>query len=117
MYLRGYSNLPAKRYYWDCGSDMMNQMASDCMRRDRFIKIMRFFHFTENTKLDKLCKLRHPVEKLNENVLKYFVPRKNFNFDEAMIKYYGRHTCKQYIRGKRRFWVFDFINIPRRFYQ
>lgn len=29
-----------------------------------------------------------------------FVPVSNLNYDESMIKYFGRYSCKQFIRGK-----------------
>ncbi|KAF2882924.1 hypothetical protein ILUMI_23247 [Ignelater luminosus] len=28
------------------------------------------------------------------------VPEQNLNFDECIVAYYGRHSCKQFIRGK-----------------
>lgn len=63
----GYNVLPGKRFYWDSGKDMQNQMIKEAMRRDRFIQIMRFFHVADNTKLDstdKMWKLRPLIDKL-----------------------------------------------------
>ncbi|KAJ8947606.1 hypothetical protein NQ314_008575 [Rhamnusium bicolor] len=31
---------------------------------------------------------------------KYFVSEKNLAFDESMVKYYGKHSCKQFLRAK-----------------
>lgn len=32
--------------------------------------------------------------------LDYFVPQKHLAYDESLVKYFGRHGCKQFIRGK-----------------
>jgi len=29
-----------------------------------------------------------------------FVPYQILNYDESMVKYFGKHSCKQFIRGK-----------------
>ncbi|XP_030751327.1 piggyBac transposable element-derived protein 3-like [Sitophilus oryzae] len=40
------------------------------------------------------------MDKLKEAFLTHFVPEQDINYDESMVKYYGRHSCKQFIRGK-----------------
>lgn len=37
---------------------------------------------------------------LQKNFLEHFVPFQNLNYDESMVKYFGKHRCKQFIRGK-----------------
>ncbi len=75
------------------------------MRRDRFDKIMNFFHAAGNTKLpkyDKYAKVRPLLGILNYNFLKYgevFGPG-NVSTDESMIPYFGRRPAKQFIQGK-----------------
>lgn len=32
--------------------------------------------------------------------LKNFLPQKHLAYDESMVKYFGKHGCKQFIRGK-----------------
>lgn len=32
--------------------------------------------------------------------MEHFVPVQDLNYDESMIEYFGRHGCKQCIRGK-----------------
>lgn len=39
------------------------------------------------------------INMLKERCLKNFVPVQNLAYDESMVKYYGRHGCKQFIRG------------------
>lgn len=48
----------------------------------------------------KPYKLRPMIELLKTKFLKYFIPHEHLCFDAAMIKYYGRHGCKQFIREK-----------------
>ncbi|KAG8232458.1 hypothetical protein J437_LFUL012104 [Ladona fulva] len=56
-----------------------------------------------NTKLeknDKFYKVRPMMRKIKQKYLQHFVPSQYLDYDEAMIKYYGRHSCKQFIRGR-----------------
>lgn len=73
------------------------------MRRDRFRQIMRFFHCADNTQLnksDKMSKLRPLMTLLKNKFAENLVMQKCANYDESMIKYFGKHGCKQFIRGK-----------------
>lgn len=73
------------------------------MRRDRFLQISRFLHCADNMNInttDKMYKLRPLIEKLKVNFLKSFQSYQYLSYDESMIKYYGRHGCKQFLRGK-----------------
>lgn len=103
LILSGYDPKPSKRHFWDSGLDMKNIMVSNSMRRDRFVQIMRFIHLADNNSIDttdKMYKLRPLINALKTKCLQYFVPQEHLDFDESMIKYYGRHNCKQFIRGK-----------------
>nr|CAI5831567.1 unnamed protein product [Callosobruchus analis]CAI5839624.1 unnamed protein product [Callosobruchus analis] len=103
LVVSGYNILPGKRFYWDSGDDMSNDMVKEAMRRDRFVQIMRFMHCADNTRMDpkdKMWKLRPIISKLQESFLKYYKLTEHMNYDESMIKYFGRHNCKQFIRGK-----------------
>lgn len=78
-------------------------MVSEAMRRDRFRQILRSIHCADNTKPDqndKAWKLRPLMDKLKQTFLKNWIPEQNLDFDESMVKYFGRHSCKQFIRGK-----------------
>lgn len=101
--LSGYNKKPGKKFFWDSKKDMGNEMVIQSMRRDRFIEIMKYIHCADNNEIsqtDKMWKLRPLVDKLKGNFLKYFVPTEHINFDESMVKYFGKHSCKQFIRGK-----------------
>ncbi|KAL5239779.1 hypothetical protein ACI65C_007189 [Semiaphis heraclei] len=103
LYLSGYNDLPSKRHYWDNGDDMKNIAVSQSMRRDRFLQICRFFHCTNNTEInqdDKGWKIRPFIEMMKKRCVNNFVPEQHLAYDESMVKYFGRHSCKQFIRGK-----------------
>lgn len=101
--ISGYNCLPGIRYYWDTSDDMRNHLIYKSMRRNRFIQIMSLLHFADNNKMDqrdKLWKLRPLIKILQSNFIKHFVPVQQLDYDESMIAYYGRHSCKQFIKGK-----------------
>lgn len=103
LIVSGYSVLPGKRFYWESVGDMRNSMVAGAMRRDRFFQIMRFIHCADNTKpdeSDKMWKLRPFMDKLKCKFLEHYQPEEKMSYDESMIKYYGRHSCKQFLRGK-----------------
>lgn len=103
LFVSGYNDLPSKRHYWDFNEDMKNVAVSQSMRRDRFLQICRFIHCVDNTKIDKndkAWKIRPLMEKLKEKCIENFIPENDLSYDESMIKYYGKHSCKQFIRGK-----------------
>ena len=103
LILSGYSVLPGKRFYWEASDDVRNELVYSSMRRDRFFQIMRFLHFCDNTKpdlTDKMWKLKPLITLVKRNFLHNFRPSQYLDYDECMVAYYGRHSCKQFIRGK-----------------
>jgi len=103
LIVSGYNVLPGKRFYWESSPDVRNELIYQSMRRDRFIQIMRFLHFADNTQpdtSDKMWKLRPLMNVMKNNFLKQFRPTQQLDYDESMVPYYGRHSCKQFIRGK-----------------
>jgi hypothetical protein len=103
LILSGYSAVPGKRLYWESAGDMRNELVYNAMRRERFVQIMRFLHFADNTKpdmADKMWKLRPLMKLLQNKFLWLFRPTKQLDYDESMVAYFGRHGCKQFIRGK-----------------
>ncbi|XP_023312625.1 piggyBac transposable element-derived protein 3-like [Anoplophora glabripennis] len=103
LILSGYNDLPSKRMYWEQSLDTRNALVYNSMRRNRFEQILRFLHLAPNENMDqgdKLWKIRPFVKKIKEKCRKYFVPEKDLAFDESMVKYYGKHSCKQFLRAK-----------------
>ncbi|XP_050295156.1 piggyBac transposable element-derived protein 3-like [Anthonomus grandis grandis] len=101
LIISGYIDLPGKRFYWDSNNDMRNELVYMSMRRDRFLQISRFIHFAANCKpelSDKVWKMRPLMDKIKENFLAYFEPEEHLCYDESMIRYFGKHSCKQFFR-------------------
>ena len=99
----GYNGNPQQKLYWDQGDDTRNHMIYRAMRRDRFVQIMQSLHCADNTHLDssdKFSKIRPLLDMLKRQCLSHFKASRNLSYDESMIKYYGKHGCKQFIRGK-----------------
>ncbi|XP_056648823.1 piggyBac transposable element-derived protein 2-like [Diorhabda sublineata] len=60
-------------------------------------------HCCDNTNLDKTdrsAKVRLLINRMNSLFQQYAPVTENHSVDEAMVPYYGRHGCKQFIRGK-----------------
>lgn len=103
LVVSGYDKKPSRKSYWDTGEDLRNTAVYNAMRRDRFIQIMRFLHCSDNNNLtptDKMTKLRPLMNIIKKNFIEHYVPDQEIAYDESMIEYFGRHGCKQYIRGK-----------------
>ena len=71
------------------------------MRRDIFEYLLSVVHFANNQEMndDRYYKVRPIFDNLNKS--KIFCDNvRDFSVDEIMIPYYGRHSSKQFIRGK-----------------
>lgn len=58
---------------------------------------MSYLHLDNN---DKLSKVRPYLDMLRDNCLDFAIWEKESSIDECMIPYYGRHSLKQFTRGK-----------------
>ncbi|KAK9754284.1 Transposase IS4 [Popillia japonica] len=89
--------------FWEREKDAHNSLVSDAITRDKFEYILSNFHIVDNAALnqqDKFAKLRPLFEHLNKKFLELAPHEQDHSVDEAMVPYYGRHGCKQYIHGK-----------------
>ena len=105
LLVSGHSPAPRFHLYWRKDSDVHNEAISDTMTKTRFQEMMRYLHVSDNAKLDpkyKLSKVRPLLCMLNERFLAFFelMKTKNLSIDESMVPYYGKHSAKQFIRGK-----------------
>src|SRR6218665_3051166 len=103
LLISGYAPLPSRRMYWEQADDVSNTAVSSIMSLNRFEEIIRYLHFADNLSLpvgDKLAKVRPLYNMMNKRFLQYFPVEQHLDVDESMIPYYGRHSAKQFIRGK-----------------
>ena len=81
---------------------------TDRISRDRFEEISRYLHFADNGSLfplssqqyDRLGKVRPLLDHLSYKFRAMYNPGENLSVDEAMIKFQGRSTLKQYMPKK-----------------
>jgi len=99
----GYHRLPRERMYWENAEDCRVNIVSQALSRQEYMDIKRNLHLADNATVhacDKFYKLRRYMELLNERLSKFGVFAHNLCVDEQMIPYFGRHSCKMYMRGK-----------------
>ncbi len=103
LLISGYVSLPSRRMFWEQTNDVANAAVSSIMSLSRFEEILRYLHFADNLNLppdDKMAKVRPLFDMMNERYLKLWPVEQDVNVDESMIPYFGRHSAKQFIRGK-----------------
>eukprot|EP00795_Rhopilema_esculentum_P009876 gene9876-18464_t len=101
-------NFPSFGQYWSKKSVFGNSFISNLMSRNRFQKINEYFHVADRTTMppkssphfDKLFLVRPVLDAARKNCLKAYNPHKCFAIDEAMIKFRGRSSLKQYLPAK-----------------
>ena len=106
--LMGLVHLPAVDDYWRKDEYFRYSHISDRISRSRFREISRYLHFADNSQLpqrgqpgyDKLGKVRPVLEALQSRFLQCYNPHCEQSIDEAMIKFQGRSTLKQFMPAK-----------------
>ncbi|KAB0803049.1 hypothetical protein PPYR_00021 [Photinus pyralis] len=99
----GYHKLPRERLYWSSDEDMGVPFVSECMARNTYLQIKRNIHLADNSKLDKqdkLFKIRPFMNLINSKFQQWGIFHATLSIDEAMVRYFGRHSLKQFIKGK-----------------
>ncbi|KAF6217180.1 hypothetical protein GE061_001534 [Apolygus lucorum] len=105
LYFTSYHNLPSKRMYWEKSPDTNVPLVANAMRRGRFEQILRCFHVCDNESFDpnssdKLWKLQPLIKLLKKKFASHFIPEKTLSYDESMVRYFGKHSIKQFIPTK-----------------
>ena len=100
----GYNQIPRRKMLWEKKPDCHNKLVADNIRRAEVDAILQCLHFQDNCKIndDGYYKVRPIFDNLNR-CAKYttcFSDNGHFSIDEMMIPYYGRHSSKQFLRGK-----------------
>ena len=92
-----------RNHYCSLKADLMVDIVGRAMPRNDFGEILRFLHVANSQRLDRndrMGKLRPMMNHLQDVFQKAHIPEQHLSFYESMIAYYGRHGCKQFIRGK-----------------
>ena len=72
------------------------------MSRQRFRGIKRYLHVCDNRNLgtEKMAKVKPTYDVLNSKIQSFGILYSQLSIDESMVPYFGKHSCKQFIRGK-----------------
>lgn len=93
------------RNLWSNDDDLRNEMVFNAMRRNRYEQILWSLHFESDLRpptviVDKFWKISPLTNRIKANMMNHFHAEQNLSYDESMIPYFGKHGCKQFIRGK-----------------
>lgn len=103
LLLSGYVTVPSRRLFWENSNDVHNSAVTSVMSVNRFEEILRYLHFADNQTLkatDKMAKIRPFYNMMNERFLRFWPPEQDIDVDESMVPYFGKHSAKQFIKGK-----------------
>ena len=103
LVLSGYLAPTRPRLFLENATDTHHALIANAMRRDKFEAIFANFHLANNNCLDdtdKFAKVRPLIKLLNKKFQQYAPNKEFYSFDESICEYYGRHGCKQFLRGK-----------------
>ncbi|XP_068098218.1 piggyBac transposable element-derived protein 4-like [Hyperolius riggenbachi] len=105
----GITKKPNVKSYWSTKAIYHMPIYSSTMSRTRFLSIMKFLHFNDNTcrpeqgspEYDRLYKIRPLIDFLSRKFAEVYTPDKNISLDESLVHFTGRLKIKQYIPSKR----------------
>ena len=101
----GIDQKPHIRDYWSKDPLHAQRIFPDTMTRDRFDDLTKCLHFEDNDgereEGDRIWKLRHVINLLNDQCQSVYVPEKTITVDESLWKFRGRLRFVQYNPSKR----------------
>ena len=95
--------MPSHKLMLENAPDTRHRLVANALRRDKFEAFLTNFYLADNNCLDdadKFSKVRPLVKHLNKRLLEHALVEEFYSFDESLCEYYGRHGCKQLLRGK-----------------
>ena len=103
LLFNGYHKLPQQNMYWEQSPDAGIPLVYNAMTRQKFKTIKRYLHLNDNAMIDasdKMYELRPFLYALNTNFQKFGIFHSHFSIVEMMIRYYGMHSAKMFMKGK-----------------
>jgi len=91
--------------FWNQSEDLHCPLVAKSLSRNKYQEIKSCLHFNDNSTLNpnihgKDFKIEPLYKMLNKEFKKFGFFDENMSVDEQIVKYYGRSSLKQYIRGK-----------------
>ena len=97
--------------YWSKDSILATPIFNQFMRRDRFLFLVRFLHFADNTQYnpadpdrDKLFKLRLILNMIKDRCCGVYSLGIYLSMNESLVLIKGRLSFRQYISSKSQIW-------------
>ncbi|GBL86447.1 hypothetical protein AVEN_164603-1 [Araneus ventricosus] len=89
-----YHILPHEKMYWENVPDTGTTLVNRAMSRKRYSDTKRYLHLNDNLALNK-------EDCYYKIALKQFgIFSENLTISERMVRYFGRHSCKMYMKNK-----------------
>ena len=115
LLLSGYHRVPSQEHYWSTQTDLSVPIVSKTMPVKAFLAIKRYLHCNNNELIveaegDRSFKVKPFFEQLNKNFAQFGEFDRHISIDEMIVKYFGHHGLKQFIKGKHirfgyKFWA------------
>ena len=107
MYMTGYITPSNRRMYWEKREDSRNSLVAKTMSEQTFTNIIRNTTFVkieevsaEDKDKDKFWKVWPLYDEINKCAKLWVKHPEKVSIDEGMVKYFGPHPLKQFMRGK-----------------
>ena len=99
----GVINLTNLQDYWSTDPFLQtNNIWKSVMSRDRFLLLLRFWHFEEPDATESpLQKISLLMDHLNNTMAAIYCPDQDLSLDESMVLWRGRLIFRQYIKNER----------------
>ena len=106
-FMFGIHRLPEVQMYWSTDPLLRVPAIADLMSRNWFNKLNKYFHLNNNSDAvekgkpgyDPLFKVQPLLNLVHDNSAAHYHPDQDISIDEAMIKFSGRLSFRQYIKG------------------
>lgn len=104
LLIMGIVQLPEIRLYWSRKDMYTNTRIRNAMKRDRFVSILKFLHFADDSIYgteDRLSDIRNVVEAIADTFKNAIRPGKNMVIDESTISCRERPSFRKFIPERR----------------
>ena len=103
IFLSSYNIRKIARDYWSVDPHLGCSSFRKTMSRNRFEEIKSVFHVADNDFLEqdsRMSKVKLIYDMINEKIAQFGILHVSLSVDESMVPYFGRHSCKQFIKLK-----------------
>jgi hypothetical protein len=100
----GQVRYPSLDWYWAKDNLYTNSFASNIMTKNRFLLLMRLFHFSNDnlaTPGERFCKISPLIDLLKTSFQQYRTPGSKITVDETMIPFRGQLAFHEFISGRK----------------